>query len=235
MSSFRSFGAAVGCLAALAAAACEIETRDVKTVTRSVELDAAASVAVDLEMGAGELHVAGGSAKLMDASFRFNHPSWEPVVDYQSADGHARLRVKQPDSSMSFGRTENSWDLRFNDALPIDLTTHLGAGQATIAAGTLNLRSLEIHHGAGELDLDLRGAPRQSYDVRVNGGVGSARIRVPRSVAIVATATGGIGDINVSGLAQRGDSWYNPDHANDPVVIRLDVKGGVGEVRISAE
>src|SRR4030095_8468605 len=180
-------------------------------------------------------NVTGGAGKLMDASFRFNVPEWEPVVDYQKDGGRGRLRVQQPSSKSSFGRTENTWQLKFSDRVPIEFTTHLGAGEATMTLGTLNLRRLELQLGAGELKLDLRGAPKPSYDARVNGGVGAAHIRVPRSVAIVATATGGLGSVNVKGLTKRGDSWYNPDHETDPITIRLDVKGGVGEINISSE
>jgi hypothetical protein len=69
----------------------------------------------------------------------------------------------------------------------------------------------------------------------VKGGVGTARITVPRSVAVTATAKGGLGGIKVTGLERRGDEWHNPSHDNDPIAIRLDVHGGVGEIAISAE
>lgn len=223
--------------AVIFAAACgvpQIGTGELQTTTRQVELDGAESVDVELHMGAGELTVRGGASRLMDGTFRFNVPEWEPVVDYK-AGPRASLRVQQGDGPISLGRTENEWDLRFDDAVPIALEAHLGAGEATMTIGSLNLSRLEIHQGVGELDLDLRGQPRQSYAVSINGGVGSANVRVPRSVAIVATATGGIGSINVEGLEQRGDAWHNPGHENDPVKIQLDVKGGIGEIVIRAE
>jgi hypothetical protein len=235
MRSVRFVPAVVVLAAGLSASACDVQTRETRTVTRSVELDKPDSVDVELEMGAGELRVDGGSAKLLDASFRFNVPAWEPIVDYQRGDGHARLKIQQPGHSISMGRTENTWDLRLNDTVPIALTAHLGAGEARLRMGSMNLSRIEINEGAGELDLDLLGAPKRSYDVYVNGGVGSATIRVPRSVAIEATAAGGIGDVKVRGLEKRGNSWYNPEHANDAVTIRLDVKGGVGEITITAE
>src|SRR5262245_23489637 len=108
----------VGIVAVLFAGACNmIAPRETRTVTRSIELDKAESVDVELDMGAGELKVGGGAPKLMDASFRFNVPTWEPVVDYESG-ARAQLRVKQPSGATSFGRTENTWDVRFNDTVP---------------------------------------------------------------------------------------------------------------------
>lgn len=220
---------------AFLAAACDLgPPRESKTVTRAIELDKAQSIDVQLEMGAGELVVNGGAAKLLDASFKFNVPEWEPVVDYQAGE-RGRLRVTQPSGGSTFRNVENTWTLRLNDGVPLDLNARLGAGQATMTLGTLDLRSVQLQQGAGELNLDLRGAPKRSYNVRVNGGVGAAHIRVPRAVAIVATATGGLGSVDIRGLTQRGDTWYNPAHENDPIAIRLDVKGGVGEIVISAE
>jgi len=54
-------------------------------------------------------------------------------------------------------------------------------------------------------------------------------------VGITATASGGIGDINVRGLENRNGRWINKSHELDPVTIRVDVKGGVGEIRLVAE
>ncbi|MEP6962283.1 MAG: hypothetical protein ABI995_09395, partial [Acidobacteriota bacterium] len=66
-------------------------------------------------------------------------------------------------------------------------------------------------------------------------GVGQATVHLPRSVAISATAQGGIGDINVEGLEKRNDRWINPSQENNPITIRVEVKGGVGEIKIIAE
>jgi hypothetical protein len=89
--------------------------------------------------------------------------------------------------------------------------------------------------GAGELKMDLRGNPRKSYDVRVHGGVGSATIYLPKSVGISATAQGGIGSIDVDGLEERNGRWVNASQLNSPVTIRVEVKGGVGEIKLIAE
>jgi hypothetical protein len=89
--------------------------------------------------------------------------------------------------------------------------------------------------GVGQVNVDLRGTPKKSYDVRINGGIGEAKVFLPRSVGITANAKGGIGEVNVEGLEKRGDRWINPGHENDPVQITLDAKGGIGEIRIVAQ
>jgi hypothetical protein len=172
----------------------------------------------------------------MEAEFNYNVDAWKPQVEYRASGSRGELRISQPGIGSSGGPgLEYDWDIRLNDDRPIDLTAKLGAGEATMDLRSLNVRGLEISQGVGELKVDLRGTPKRSYDVRISGGVGEATVQLPKSVGIVATAKGGIGDINVDGLEKRGGYWYNPGHEDDPVRIRVDVKGGVGEIHITAE
>jgi len=213
-------------------AGCEVgrPAGETKTVTKSVDI-----AKVKLEMTAGDLKVDGGSAKLMDGSFRFNVPEWEPSVQYADEGSHGSLTVKQPGPSSSTGNTENKWDVRLNDGVAIDLSATLGAGDATLTLGTMNLQHVDVKEGAGDLTVDLRGAPKRSYDVTVKSGTGDTKIHLPRSVGIVATAAGAVGDIHVNGLEKRGDRWVNPNHEGDAVVVHVDVKGAVGDITISTE
>ena len=40
------------------------------------------------------------------------------------------------------------------------------------------------------------------------------------------------GDIDVKGLEKRDGVWINPERVNAPVTIRLDVKGGIGQINL---
>ncbi len=228
-----SWGTSLMLAAAIGAAGCA-PPRESQTVTKTVELGGAETASVNLRLGAGELDVTGGAAPLMDATFRFNVPEWEPVVEYQPGT-NGSLTVRQPGSRPSLGKTENIWNVRLNDDVPLDLIAGMGAAAATLTLGSLNLRSLYVEQGVGELTLDLRGTPRQGYHAQVKGGVGSTHILVPDSVGIVLTVDSGIGSVNVNGLVKGDGVWRNPGHEDDPVALTLDVKSGVGEVEISAE
>jgi hypothetical protein len=201
-----------------------------------VELDSSELTRVHIAMGAGELEVKGGAAKLLEADFSYNVPSWKPTVSHTSKGTEGALEITQGSQrSTGFSNTENRWRLVLNDAVPMDVAADVGAGQATMKLGSLNLRRVALHVGAGEVEMDLRGNPAKSYSVEVQGGVGQATVHVPASVAISATASGGIGDIKVSGLERRGDRWINARAESSPVTIQLDVQGGVGEIRLVAE
>jgi hypothetical protein len=201
--------------------------------SQSVDLDKAERVAVELALGAGELRVTGGAAKLIEADFEYRNLRWKPEVRYRSGGVRGDLSVKT--ASWGGNSGAGKWDLRLNNTVPLEVTTNLGAGEARLDFSSLNLLGVDIHMGVGELKLDLRGAPKRSYDVRINGGVGEATVYLPKSVGVVATAQGGIGDISVRGLERRGGYWVNLGHENNPVTIRVDAKGGVGEINLVAE
>ena len=89
--------------------------------------------------------------------------------------------------------------------------------------------------GVGQMQLDLRGAPKHDYTVSIQGGVGEADIKLPNTVGIEATASGGIGDISVNGLTKEAGRWVNEAFRNPGVKVHVDVKGGIGAIHITAE
>jgi hypothetical protein len=205
-------------------------TRPSRTVTKSVPVGSAGVVEVSLEMGAGELRLNGGASGLMDASFHIS--GGDPIVEYSEKGGRGTLRLGEPDS---FSPGANEWEVRLRQNVPMNVRAHLGAGEAKMVLGSLDLRRVVVEQGVGEVELDLRGQPRHSFEVELNGGVGESRIILPRSVAISARASNGIGEIQIDGLQQKGDIWINPGHENDAVTIQLSVRGGVGQIHVTAE
>jgi hypothetical protein len=202
--------------------------------SQSVELGKTESTRADIRMSAGELRVEGGASKLLEADFTYGAIASKPVLHYATAGSRAQVSIEQP-GAVPVSNNDYRWSLRFNNDQPMDLTAHFGAGEAKMDLGSLNLRSLEINMGVGELNLDLRGNPKRDYDVSIHGGVGEATIHLPKDVGIKATARGGIGDIDVRGLEKRGDRWINPGRENAPVTIHLEVAGGIGQIRLIAE
>ncbi len=189
---------------------------------------------VELDMGAGEMNLTGGSDKLIDGTFEYNVPDWKPIVKSVVNGSHATVTIRQPEHVRISGNKRYAWNLRLSDAALLDLAIHCGAGQARLDVGSVRLRSIEVHMGAGQVDLDLRGKPAHDYEVKINGGVGQATINLPEGVGIWAEAKGGIGSINVSGLEKRGDHWENGLYDKAKINVRVQVHGGIGEIRIIA-
>ena len=223
--------------AALLLASCVVDRAAGPTRYRNVNIDGegAESVHVAVHMGAGELRITDGAQKLLRGDFAYSIPSWEPVVRYTRSGGHGNLTLEQPkDSRSSLGNNRYTWDLQLSNKIPMDMEIHFGAGDAKLDLGSLDLRGLEVHMGVGEIDLDLRGALKHSYDVAIHGGIGQATVHVPSDEAISASAHGGIGSIKVAGLRQMGDHWESDTWSSAANRLRLEVHGGIGEVRIVA-
>jgi hypothetical protein len=223
-------------LSALLLAGCHKEpTIATQHESKTIELDNSEQTRVELRMGVGKLKVSGGAQNLADADFAYNVASLKPEVEYHSTGTRSDLRIAQRSNVNTGGEMTNEWNVRLNDKRPMDISVHFGVGEADMTLGSLSLRSVDLEVGVGEVKMDLRGNPARSYDVHIQGGVGEATVRLPKTVGIIATAGGGIGDIKVDGLTESNGRWINPGQESSPVTIRVDVKGGVGEIHLIAE
>ncbi len=231
------FPAAVALASTLALAACIVSERasgPARTDPVSIDLDSSEMVRVDLHIGAGELNVTGGASKLVEGSFTYNVPAWKPQVTWVPSSFRGLLTIEQPHAGPHAGNSEYRWNLQLNDSKPMDVTVHLGAGEANLRLGSLNLRGIDVEMGVGKLDLDLRGVPRNDYSVRIKGGVGEATVYLPPDAGISAVARGGIGGIRAEGLDKDGDHYTNSAWGKAGRRIRVDVQGGIGQINLIA-
>lgn len=207
--------------------------------SNTVELSKAKGVErvrVDLELHAGELHVDGGAKELMEGDFTYNVASWKPEVRFDRSGFRSTLSIKQGGNTATMGSTKNEWRLRLNDEIPTDFSLHCGAGENRLNLGGLDLRDVEVHIGAGRVELDLRGRqPKHDYSVSIHGGVGEAVVHLPADTGVVATASGGLGEIEVNGLEKQGGEWRSGASGKGKSTIHLDVHGGIGKITIDAQ
>lgn len=208
----------------------------VEPASENVNIDGngAESARVEVEMGAGELRIEPGASKLLEADFRYAPPKLKPEVKYEVRLGRGDLVVRQPSIQVAgFGPHENRWTLRLSDKIPLELRVKVGAGANILKLNGLALRRLNVEMGAGEMDLDLSGPWEKDLDAHVEGGVGQATVRLPQKVGVRVRATGGIGEIKVEGLKKStGEYWINDAYGKTGTDVRLDISGGVGEIRL---
>jgi len=207
----------------------------VQTENVAVPLGTAQRSNIELDLGAGELNLRGGSQALLEGSLEYNVPSWRPEIHTSVIGNATDVTIKQPEGHPSVRHAHYKWQLSANNDLITDLAVNFGAGKADMQLGSLRLRTVKVNIGAGEVDLDLRGQPKRDYDVSVSGGVGQATIYLPQNVGIEAEASGGIGHIEVRGLRKHGDIWRNGLYDTAKVTVRVKVHGGIGEIRIIAD
>jgi hypothetical protein len=198
----------------------------------AVERGAATRARVEVDMSAGELEVRSGATTLLEGDFEFNIPALKPAIAYTVSGGTGSLKVSQGSAS---GNYENTWRLSLDETTPVDLEVTLAAGDAELVVGRLNLNSLSLRLGAGDVVVDLRGTPARSYSAQVQTGAGDTTIHLPTTVGISARTSGLIGDVTVNGLEQRDGRWINLLVESSPVTIDLQVQHAIGDLRLLAE
>lgn len=203
--------------------------------TQAIELGSAKSVTANLQIPAGNLNLSGGSAHLLDADFHYDSFEGVPEVNYEVSGTHGQLNVTQGDDHVHFGGGANDWDMHLGGDAPIDLRLNMGAGQNHVRLAGLNVNHLQIHMGVGELHLDLTGMEKNSMQGDIEGGVGSAWIRLPKDEGVRVIASRGIGSVRADGLKNSGDSYVNDAYGKTPQAIELTVHGGVGEIDLVEE
>jgi N-terminal domain of toast_rack, DUF2154/Domain of unknown function (DUF5668) len=199
--------------------------------TQSVDAQGAESVAVSIQMPAGQLHISGGATKLMDADFDYNWAEGKPQISYNPSGKDGRLTLTQ-NSGARFRREHNYWDLRMNGDVVSDLHIEMGAGKSDLRLGGMRLKRVTVEMGAGECIADLTGDWKQDVDVKIAGGAGSATVRLPKGVGVRARAGGALGSIDVRGLRRENGYYLNDAYGKSPVTLNVDVQGAVGEIRL---
>lgn len=208
----------------------------VQTESVTVGAEDAASVHVDVDMGAGRLEVWGGGEGLMEADFRYNVDSCKPAVEYSVSEGRGQLSVPTASGRRIMGgggRCE--WTLRFTEDLPLEMSLDLGAGEAELDLGDLFLTRLDVELGAGRVLVDLTGDWREGFRGRIEGGVGQCIVRLPAETGVRAEVSQGIGSVVTRGLVQEGNAWINQAYGESGITLELEVETGVGELRLVVE
>ena len=202
--------------------------------SKSVDLKGAQSARAQLKMGAGELNLAGGADQLMEGDFSYNVSEWKPEISYDVSGDEGELVVRQGGSGDSdlTGEARNEWEIRLNDELPTDLVVQLGTGESNLDLDSLRLMGLKLQMGAGKTTVDLTGDYAKSFDARIQGGVGEAKVLLPSEVGVKAKAQGGLGKINAEGLKRVGDSYVNEAYGDSDVTLNVNVQGGVGQINL---
>jgi hypothetical protein len=186
-------------------------------------------------MAAGRLEISGGAGEEISAQFRYTESLGEPDFRFDNTTFRANLTVASKRDSAAGKNVENRWTLQIPNRAATDLTVKMGAGEADLRLGSIDLRRVSFNVGAGKVDLDLRGTPKHDYEVEVNGGVGECRVTVPASVGVRAEAAGGLGSMDIQGLSKKNGAYENEAFSGAGPKIRLQVRGGVGAIHIIAE
>jgi hypothetical protein len=122
------------------------------TQTESIRIPATGDrTSLDLEFGGGKIRIVGGGEDLVSGTATYNVAELNPVIEGSGSS----FRLRNGDTELipgGQGDIVNSWELQLGSD-PIDLTIDLGAADAKMDLGGLNLTQLDIHTAASDLEL----------------------------------------------------------------------------------
>ncbi len=228
--------AAVVLAVACGAAPQRVEVGELRTETRSVEVENAESVKVNLRLAVGELDVGGAAEdpRLMEADFAYNVAAWEPGIDYEVVGDSGELSVQQRglDEGIPTRDVRNEWDLRLNDRVPVDLTVQMGGGVGNLDLDNLALAGLNLDVGAGSTRVDLSGDWGRDLSAVVRGGAGQVTVLLPSRMDARVEAGTRLGRVNAEGLRKEGDAYVNDAYGDSDATLKVEVTGGVGQINL---
>lgn len=219
--SFLMIGGVVGCVA----------VGELKEETHSVELGEAETAEVKLRMGQGELVVQSGADKLMEGTFLYNVRKWKPDIDYSEFTGKGRLVIRQGKrSGIPIGKTRNRWNIALSNDIPIALVVDFGAGKGDLDLRGLDLESLDIDMGVGDLSVDLSAHFGKDLEVVIDGGVGSAKVYLPENIGVRVDVDKGIGSVHSRGMIKMGNTYTNKAYGETETSIDVSIDAGIGSI-----
>src|SRR5258707_2519252 len=121
----------------------------------TVDKKDAKSVRMSVKMPAGDLAMSGGAESLLNADFSFGSSWGAPKIEYSVHNGAGELSIDQDGGGTLVTNSDNTWNLKVNDSIPLDLEIDIGAVRGVLRFPKVDLTRLELNIGAGQGGWDL--------------------------------------------------------------------------------
>ena len=125
----------------------QITPGPLETLTIAEPLPDAEVAQVTLNVGAGNLTLAGGADGLVSGQVEYNVAEWKPEIKRDGAAVTIEQGSVKDQLNIPSGDLVNKWDLQLGDA-PLELTVNAGAYEGEADLSGLSLRRLEFNDGA---------------------------------------------------------------------------------------
>ena len=220
---------------ALLVSGCGEVSQEARTESQRVEMGGAESARVEINMGAGVLHIAGGAEDLLEADFTYSQESWKPEVNYAVSGSEGVLSIKQPSVTGVVPSPElrYEWALRFNSEVPMEMKIEMGVGGGELELGDLNVSKLDFDVGVGGVELSLDGDWEANLEATISGGVGGLNMTLPRDVGVRVEAESGLGGVDALGFQKEGDVYTNDAYGSSDVTLNVRIEVGIGGVELN--
>ncbi|MRH44518.1 hypothetical protein GH741_17885 [Aquibacillus halophilus] len=198
-----------------------------------VKKDQATELEMELDLGAGEMHVTGGANDWITGEIEYNSSKLKPKVSYDLDGKTGKASIKQKKNvnlNVEFGEHKNRWYLQLTDDIPMDLQVDVGASDTKLDLRGIQLTELNLDAGVGDIEVDLSGDWQESFDATIHTGIGETTVILPKDVGVKVVSEKGIGTADFTGFISQGDNVYvNEAYETADVVIMVEAEMGIGE------
>lgn len=115
------------------------------------------------------------------------------------------------------------------------------AGRVRSKPNSLDERGLDIQLGFGSIEIDLTSTNLRDgvNSVEASVGIGEVRVNMPKEVTSSVSGTCGIGDVHLIDESSNGFSprlsRTDPGYDSAELKIKLEVRSGLGEIKVTRE
>lgn len=206
--------------------------REVRQV--ATELQGATSARVRLEFGAGDLRVGATSGgNIMQGDFS-EAGGQRSEVGYSASGGQGDLRLTIAGRGGPFitSSNRNSWDVRLNDSIPLDLRVEAGLSTSTLDLTRLKLSALRVEAGLSTTQVNLPAAG--DYRAHISCGLSTTTITIPQGMAARINVKSGLSSLSVdeTRFHRSGDTYTSPGYETAANRVDLTVEGGMATISV---
>jgi len=195
----------------------------------------------------------------MEGEFRYSSPEWKPLISYQVKNAVGELNVEIPTninfSLFSFKDKTYKTLIHLNDELPMNLFFKVGAGKSQLDLASMELETLNIEAGMGEMDIDLegntslsrlnvkigvgeatidlRGNWTRDLESRIISGLGQVTLLLPQNIGVKVETKRGLGSIDASNLNVNGNIYTNQQFGKTDPTLNIYLESGIGKVNLN--
>lgn len=127
---------------------------------------------------------------------------------------------------------QNRTEIKLNSKPNWDIILETGAGKTEFDLTPFKVNNLEFKGGAASFEAKL-GEPQTVSNVRVETGVASIEINVPRSVGCRIKLESGLSSKDFDDFTQQPDGTYTTSNYNSSVKkIEIELRGGLSEFKV---
>ena len=170
-----------------------------RTTSQSLDLKNVKTLQADIQINAGTLKVTAHNTAKADARFTYTKDTWKPQVKYNGEPGQGKLSIIQPkeENANMKDKDRNDWDITLPQEVATNLKLRMGAGETNVDLRGAKLNRVVMDAGAGEFNVNLANTSVSELDV--NAGVGEINLDLSgqRTTSLKASINGGIGSLNL--------------------------------------